>query len=81
MPSNPLFRVNGLTDQEDEKGNIIPGPWRCNSSDLSSQFDFHPQCSNNYSTESRALRQEYMDYFMKGGGMPWHWGLCAEGTV
>jgi len=31
-----FLRINGLTDQEDEEGNVIPGPWRCNSSELSS---------------------------------------------
>jgi len=81
MPSNVPFRANGLTDQEDEEGNVIPGPWRCNSSELSSWFDYHPQCSNNYSTEARAIREEYMHYFMKEGAVPWQWRICGEGTV
>lgn len=66
-----FLRVNGMTDQEDEEGNVIPGPWRCNSSEPSSWFDYHPQCSNNYSTEAWAIREEYMDYFMKEGVVPW----------
>ena len=78
-PPNLLFGVNGLTDQEDEEGNKIPGPWRCNSSELSSWFDYHLESSNNYCPEARAIRQEYMAYFMKEGAVPWQWRLSGEG--
>ena len=52
-----------MTDQEDEDGNLIPGPWRGSDNELSSWFNYRPQCSNNYSTEARAIREEYMDFF------------------
>ena len=81
MLCNSLFRVNGLTDQEDDDGNVIPGPWRCNESVLSSWFDYHPHCSNNYSTEAKVIREEYMDYFVNEGAVPWQWRLCGEGTI
>ena len=76
-----LFRVNGMTDQEDEDGNLIPGPWRGSDNELSSWFNYHPQCSNNYSTEARAIREEYMDFFSKEGAVSWQWRLCGVDDV
>ena len=58
-----------MTDQEDEDGNLIPGPWRGSDNELSSWFNYRPQCSNNYSTEARAIREEYMDFFSKEGAV------------
>ena len=49
-------------------GDVIPGPWRCNDNELSSWFDYRPQCSNHYSTEAKAIREEYIYGLFHGRG-------------
>ena len=73
---NAVFRVDGLTDVEDGQGNIIPAPWRL-SDQQTSWLDYHPHCSNNFSNEARAIREEYMTYFNSDGAVPWQWELCG----
>lgn len=68
--------VDGLTDVEDGQGNIIPAPWRL-SDQQTSWLDYHPHCSNNFSNEARAMREEYMTYFNSEGAVPWQWELCG----
>ena len=68
------------TDLEDDDGNVIPGPWRSSENEQTSWFDYRPQCSNNYSTEARVIREEYMEYFVTEGAVPWQWRLCGEGS-
>ena len=73
---NAVFGVDGLTDVEDGQGNIIPAPWRL-SDQQTSWLDYHPHCSNNFSNEARAIREEYMTYFNSEGAVPWQWELCG----
>ena len=68
--------MDDAIDKEDAEGNIIPAPWR-NDSDLASWHEFHPSCSNNYSTEARLIKQEYMEYFNGEGAVPWQWKQCG----
>lgn len=66
-----------MTDDIDGEGNI-PAPWRCDMREQSSWLDYHPHCSNSFSSEARALREEYMVYFNNEGAVPWQWGMCGE---
>lgn len=66
-----------LSDYEDiETGIITPGMWR-NDVPTSSWLNFFPSCSNNFSNEARAIREEYNEFFNNEGAVTWQWRMCG----
>lgn len=66
-----------LVDVEDEvTGCITPGMWR-NDPSSSSWLTYNPNCSNNYSADAKAIREEFTEYFNNEGAVHWQWRQCG----
>ena len=74
--SGKIYIPQSLIDSEDTSHEILPGNWR---SDVPTEswFDLTPTRSKHSSNQANAIREEFMEYFMNEGCLPWQW-QCAR---
>ena len=70
--SGKIYIPQSLIDSEDTSHEILPGNWR---SDVPTEswFDLTPTRSKHSSNQANAIREEFMEYFMNEGCLPWQW--------
>jgi hypothetical protein len=74
---SPTYIPPNLVDVEvSATGHVIPGTWR-NEALPSSWLNYKPNCSNNYSGDAKAIREEYLQYFNNEGVVHWQWLQCG----
>lgn len=75
MTSPKRYFPTGCVDTEDNNtGQIIPGSWREEVTELSSANRLG---SNNYSNLASLLRDQYANYFMGNGSVPWQFKMIG----
>ncbi len=74
---SPTYIPPNLVDVEvSATGHVIPGTWH-NEALPSSWLNYKPNCSNNYSGDAKAMREEYLQYFNNKGVVHWQWLQCG----
>lgn len=76
IAASNIYTPQGSLDSEDcETHAQVPGDW-WHGADIERWMPIELQCSNNYSTSAKNLRDYLRDYYnSKEGEVPWQWNM------
>ena len=70
--SRHIYSPPGLTDRENENGNIINGEWRAEHPPAAFQ-SLEQLCGNNPTRSAKLVRDMFKDHFMNEWSVEWQW--------
>lgn len=69
---------NSLDIEDFNSGECIPGLWR---SEVAQLLSVSGGGNRNFSTSSERIRDQFAEYFMDDGSVPWQWNIIGEENI